>query len=288
MDDAGSVHLDMQVLCQAAKEPCDQMVRQFQALNERILSSVGSSPNPPEIDIETLGENRFELTLTSEAALEIDAALTLLLPTAQELCKDLNPNFGRYRFTGTEPLAGENAAESSFVFIQELECSTAGRSAEQRTLSPTIDSEAEAEEVTNRVRTMSIEYLTDVANERYEKAYAAIDGRLRAFSTAESWEAEKRSFRAAVGALIEIRISRITIYDNPQDAPEPGLYVAADFDNEYENAPIHCGYLMWFLRDGREFRISREESGHVTAQQLSTIPIEQVPALRQSMRCVAP
>jgi len=32
----GRVFLDMKVLCQAAKEPCDQLVREFQALNDRL------------------------------------------------------------------------------------------------------------------------------------------------------------------------------------------------------------------------------------------------------------
>ncbi len=36
----GGVYIEMKVLCQAAKEPCDALVRDFQALNERIKAEI--------------------------------------------------------------------------------------------------------------------------------------------------------------------------------------------------------------------------------------------------------
>ncbi len=264
----------------------DSVVIQFQQMLQ------GRPGAEQDIAVKALDDNRYELSLTSGTVLENETAQVLLLPTAEELCEGLIPNFGRYRFSSAEPIAGagENVEEppSSFSFVQELECWAVSPPAADRAIPPAIGSDAEAEEVKNTIRAVSIQYFTDIANERYEKAYAVVDDALRAYSTAESWEAEKRSFQSTVGAVVSLKISRLTIYDNPPGAPEPGLYVAADFDNEYENAPIHCGYLMWFLRDGGEFRVTREESGHVTSEQLRTIPIEQVPALRQRLRCVAP
>jgi hypothetical protein len=38
----GKVSLEMKVLCQARKEPCDQLVREFQALNERVRQQLTS------------------------------------------------------------------------------------------------------------------------------------------------------------------------------------------------------------------------------------------------------
>jgi hypothetical protein len=61
--------------------------------------------------------------------------------------------------------------------------------------------------------------------------------------------------------------------------------VAADFSNAYRNVPIHCGYLMWFRPIDGEFRIIREESGHITAEQLSRIPASQLPEIKQRFRC---
>jgi hypothetical protein len=104
----------------------------------------------------------------------------------------------------------------------------------------------------------------------------------------ESWKIGKRSFQQLAGDPVEIKITKVTVYDNPATAPEPGLYVAADYSNVYRNAPIHCGYLMWFRSIGGEFRITREETGHVTAEQLKTIPSSQIPEIKQKLRCVSP
>lgn len=40
----GTIYLDMKVLCQARKEPCDQLVRDFQALNDSVRQQFGPSP----------------------------------------------------------------------------------------------------------------------------------------------------------------------------------------------------------------------------------------------------
>lgn len=37
----GEVYIEMKVLCQAPKEPCDALVRDFQALNDRIKAEMG-------------------------------------------------------------------------------------------------------------------------------------------------------------------------------------------------------------------------------------------------------
>jgi hypothetical protein len=43
----GQVWIDMKVLCQAAKEPCDTLVREFQELNDRIKASMQQKTNAP-------------------------------------------------------------------------------------------------------------------------------------------------------------------------------------------------------------------------------------------------
>jgi hypothetical protein len=44
-------------------------------------------------------------------------------------------------------------------------------------------------------------------------------------------------------------------------------------------APIHCGYLTWFRGENGEYRIVREETGHVTTESLARIPSEQIRGL---------
>ncbi|HEY7670946.1 MAG TPA: DUF4019 domain-containing protein [Gammaproteobacteria bacterium] len=272
-----NTHVEMSIRCEADKISCDNILLQFQAINGRFA----------DIAVEPLGNGRYELSLASETILGIEEAQALLLPKAAELCEGSRPVLGRYRFASTEPIEQVAEEPSSFTFIQELECSAPSPSAADVATSPTLGSTAEAEEVKNTVRAMSIEYFEDIANERYEKAYAVVDAGLRGLSTPESWEAEKRSFRSDVGVPVKLQIARLTLYDNPPGAPQPGLYVAADFNNEYEEAPIHCGYLMWLRIEEGAFRIVREESGHVTSEQLLSMPDNQLSTIRQRFGCVA-
>jgi hypothetical protein len=241
-----------------------------------------------EIAVRPLGDERYELTLTSPLVLEVEAAQLRLLPRAVEICAGSSPRLGRYRFASREPVAREDVDEatSSFTLIQELQCSASGPSVGASRSLPTLGSEAEAEEVRDKVLSMTVEYFEDIANERYEEAYDAVDDTLRAYSTPESWAERTRSFRSEVGAAVSLKIRRLTIYDNPPGAPEPGLYIAADFDNAWENAPLHCGYVIWFRRDADTFRITREENGHVTAEQLKAMPTDDIRALRRQFRCV--
>ena len=38
--DGGEVYIDMVALCQAAKEPCDRLIREFQELNEQMRANI--------------------------------------------------------------------------------------------------------------------------------------------------------------------------------------------------------------------------------------------------------
>lgn len=271
----GSSYIGTNALCEASKTVCDALM-------------AGVDVRAPEIAVRALGDDRYELTLISTTVLEVEAAQRQLMPKALEVCAGLSPLLGRYRFDSREPVAGEDADQTtaSFTLVQELQCSALSPSVAASGAAPTLGSEAEGEEVRGKVLALSIEYFEDIANERYEEAYEAVDDTLRSFSTRESWVEGTRSFRSAAGAAVSLKIPRLTIYDNPPGAPEPGLYVAADFDNVWEDAPLHCGYLMWFRRDAGTFRITRQETGHVTAEQLKTMPTDDVRALRRQWRCV--
>jgi uncharacterized protein DUF4019 len=270
----GSAHIGTDALCEAGEAVCDAL-----------MVSVGV--RAPDVDVKPLGDDRYELTLTSPTVLEVEAAQQQLLPTALEACGRLTPLFGRYRFDSERPVAGAGQRTASFTLVQEVQCAATARPpVDAGRATPTLGSEAEADEVRAKVSAMSIEYFEDIANQRYAEAYAAVDDILRADSTPESWAEEARSFRSAAGGAVSLKIRRLTIYDNPPGAPEPGLYVAADFDNVWEDAPLHCGYLVWFRRGADTFRITRQETGHMTSEQWKTMSTDDVRAIRRQWHCV--
>src|SRR5690606_38689574 len=102
-----------------------------------------------------------------------------------------------------------------------------------------------------------------------------------------TWKESKRSLHAILGEPVRFTITKVTVYDNPPDSPGPGVYVAADFTNEFRNAPMHCGYLVWTRAANGQFEITREDAGHVTSEQLAAIPVSQHAQIRQQMRCAA-
>jgi len=48
-DSTGEVSVQMTALCQAAKEPCDRLMREFQQLNERMRQRVQSQMPPGDV-----------------------------------------------------------------------------------------------------------------------------------------------------------------------------------------------------------------------------------------------
>jgi hypothetical protein len=240
-----------------------------------------------EIAVEALDNNRFRLSFSSDSVTGVDFAQAHLLPTASRLCSGVAPVFGRYSFSQSELLGHDGVVGGeSFTFEQEISCTAA--TVQGSTDFPQTLSRQEALEAESLIRALSTEYLENIGNERYEEAYAVIAESLREFSTAESWKDDKQSFRAEVGAPVSIAIVLLTVYVNPPNAPRLGIYIAADFNNQYEFAPVHCGHLMWFRGEDGQFRIVAEVTGHVTAETLATIPSEQMPIIRQRLRCIAP
>ena len=152
---------------------------------------------------------------------------------------------------------------------------------------PTLKTPEESREVEEDIRARSAEFFRLLAANRMEETYAQVDGRALAQDLA-TWTRERRAFRTLAGEPVRINIVEDHGLRQPGRGTNPGLYVAADYINEYRNVPFHCGYLMWFRPIGGEFHITREETGDITAEQLQQIPAEQLPAIKQRMRCVAP
>ena len=242
-----------------------------------------------EISVRQLGENHFEAVLTNPTSLSEDQARAHIASTAASVCKNRIPVLGEYEFEAKQPVgSGVLARDSgSFRFTQEVTCSlTAPSSSGVR--HPTLKSPDEAQSIQNDIKRKSEAYFRLLAAKLYDEAYAEVSGPALGTDQAK-WSEDNQAFQTIAGEPIAVSVVRVTVYDNPEEAPEPGLYVAADFSNIYANVPIHCGYLMWFrpISDS-EFKITRLETGYVTSEQLKTIPSNQLPEIKQKLRCVAP
>jgi hypothetical protein len=187
-----------------------------------------------------------------------------------------------------EAIGGDAASSEpdTFRFTQEVAC-VHGVTTTTDARRPALSTPEESQRVQEDIRLKSEEYFRFIAEGRIDDAYAQVSTDGMNVEEAK-WKREKLAFQTTAGEPVEILIVKVTVYDNPAEAPEPGLYVAADFSNVYKNVPIHCGYLMWFRSTSGSFRITREETGHVTSEQLTSIPSAQLPEIKRKLRCVAP
>ncbi len=247
--------------------------------------ALAAPPSAPGVYARKTGPDHYVVLVNGPTVTE-RTARAQVTKVAQQVCSTLLPVLGEYRFESTEAVGAGEATNDSRVFhyTQEVSC-VDGVKALFADGAPTLKTAEESREVEEDIRSRSAEFFRLLAANRMEETFAQVDGRALAQDLA-TWTRERRAFRMLAGAPVRINIVKITVYDNPAEAPNPGVYVAADYVNEYRNVPFHCGYLMWFRPIGGEFRITREETGDITAEQLQQIPVEQLPAIKQRMRCV--
>lgn len=129
-------------------------------------------------------------------------------------------------------------------------------------------------------------YLAAKDGARYELAYDQIDATMRAYLKPDLYRAQAAQFNAEAGRAAERRVTRLTWYRDPADAPAPGIYVAADFRSRFANIDLHCGYVMWHQdKDGR-FRIVREEQSFIDKGMARQMAPERVAQLPRQFGCV--
>jgi hypothetical protein len=77
--------------------------------------------------------------------------------------------------------------------------------------------------------------------------------------TQNTWRESVLDGVAKTGKLISRRLRRVVWYDNPENAPLPGLYVAIEFDSIFENTDKHFQFIILHSQNGEPFKIMRKE-----------------------------
>lgn len=245
-----------------------------------------------EITAESLGPGQFRMVLKSATMLEVSEAQTILLPKAFELCQGLEPVLGHYEFSSTARIDGPASPSEPTVFqlTQDISCgraSTNPQISSARNSAFGVVKDDSNQSIEEFIREASSSYLSQRADGALEEAYVAFSEAMRTFLPLEEWKRQNSEFNAAAGKRKSTAIWRVTIYDNPQNAPEPGLYIAADYESEFDHVPFQCGYLIWFQSSDRRFVITREESGSLPASTVERLPQERVLEIRRQFGCPA-
>lgn len=127
-------------------------------------------------------------------------------------------------------------------------------------------------------------YLVDKDEARFEDAYAFFSPDQKRMVPFDSWRADRAQFRAKVGAFQSRTIRKLTWYRNPPGA-QPGIYVAADFSDQFENSALHCGYVAWHQRMDGSFEIVHEEDNLIDKPTAARMSPEQMQRAHAAFKC---
>ena len=237
-----------------------------------------------QIESEPIDENHFRLSISGRFD-SVEAAQAALTPTARQLCGERPVSFGTFRFVETKPGNRPGAALSpvGLAVEQELLC---------RTPRPAVDAAAAqapgwqpSEADQQAVLAATYAYFADRDRGRYPEAWSMLSDRMKQIAPIAEWQRGASDFNASAGAVRSRRVVEITWYNNPPDAPRPGVYAAADFSGEFDRLEFVCGYLMWQVQPDGSFRLAREEQNlldKATAAKLASTDRE---PLRAQMGC---
>ncbi|MEO8315234.1 MAG: hypothetical protein ABI645_10600 [Pseudomonadota bacterium] len=243
-----------------------------------------TAPAAPLVSVRQLGPESYEVKLSGPSIRTLQAAQTMAASVAGSICKARVPVQGTFRFESTEPLGNAAPASNSprLELNQKFTCAARAQST-QAQVAATYSKE-EKDQAAAKVLDETKRYFRLVGEGKVDEAFLELDPDSDIGNEA-SWKRTKRDFQTMAGALHRIEITKVTVYENPGSAAKPGLYLAADYRNIWLNVPLQCGYLVWLRTPGGEFKIIREETGHITAEQMQAMPPAQRQSVEQALHC---
>lgn len=238
-----------------------------------------------QVKVTELGNGRYQLSVKLAETVDPSHGQAALVPKALELCGSLRPELGHYRFEGTEPMAGtKNAPKRSLQYTQDIECKDPSASPAVTDIPPAPATPPSADDEAD-IRKRTLAYLEAKDTNNFDAAFAMLGPTMVGYMTPESWRNPRATFNAATGGQAEREVIRITWYDNPQNAPTPGRYAAADYRASYASKAFYCGYVVWLRQKDGSYLILREEEGQATPEMVAGIPPESMTAVRTQLGC---
>jgi hypothetical protein len=241
-----------------------------------------------DVTVEDHGDGRFTLSMSLAGTDDPNEGALAIRPTADALCGERFPHFGRHRFESTAALAGQpGAAPPSLAYHQEITCADAPQTALATDNAPVPPAPAAppTEADARDVRELTIAYLRSKAEGDTEAASAFMSREMAGYTTAVAWTTATRDFATRAGAGADPHVRRITWYDDPAGAPAPGRYAAADYNVAYPSGAFVCGYVMWLRQAAGGYLVVREEQGLATPDDVVGLTGEQLAAMRAQLQC---
>ena len=283
----GEAYVDMTALCQASKVACDELMSDFNALNERTIRSVreatAEATPESEIQVQALGHDAYRLTLKSFRSRTVDAGQEELLANAREVCGVKSPSYGKYAFESTEAISPTTAEKRPFLLRQDILCG--GTESVSAPNTATADpgwqpSAAQAQLVERR----TLAYFSAKDGGKYREAYALLSPSQKRTVSFDPWVSRSKQFNAKAGAVLSRKIKKITWYKDPPRAT-PGVYAAVDFDSRFAQVNLHCGFIAWQQQADGSFLLAREEENFIDNDAMKNLKPGELEKIRAQFGC---
>lgn len=250
------------------------------AIAAGLIATGSLAQDAPTIRVEPAPAGGYQLTLTARDMSEPAEAQRLLLPTARTVCGEEFAHFGRYTFTANKPL-GSGDRGATLTLIQDVTCgSPPAEAVSEKVVGAPLISDDKA------LRSATERYFRALADSDLRAAYILLHPTMHGGLPFEGWAEKARAAQRFSGANAKARIAKLTRYDNPSNAPTPGVYVAVDYTATAEKLAFECGYLVWSGQPDGTARVIRHERNLATKVDLAKASPEQVAVIKAQFGCV--
>lgn len=250
-----------------------------------ILSAGATSQN--SVTVREASKGNFIATLLSQSELSIEEAQSRLLVSAAETCKGSIPNLGHYEFTSSKSINSPSQVVNQFKFEQEFTCTKSAAITASQT-EPTVISEPDKERLVKLVTHETQNFLESANSATLEAFHSRFSDQLRLMLPRGEWTDQQALQHKKSGTIRENPQFKVTAYVDPPNSPGPGVYLAVDFQAQYEHAPFRCGYVMWLFDQQSNLSVLRIEDGIVYEQDAAAMTTDQISQMKATFRCFAP
>lgn len=240
------------------------------------------------VHVDDHGGERYTLSTTLADTTDPARGYLAILPKAEELCGDRYPHYGHYRFEAKAPSkATEEHGPESLRYTQDIECRDTPQESVETASAPVppAPSTPPTDEDAALIRTRTLTYLQAKNAADADAVYGMLSKEIASCTPPDAWTLARSAFNAQAGPGAEPTVVRITWYDNPENAPMQGRYVAADYRVDYPSDAFSCGYVVWLLQADGGYLIVREEESQATPDVVAGLSPEQRATMRAQLQC---
>lgn len=254
------------------------------------LPFAGWADDVPVIRVIDLGGGAYRLTLTSFSISNLAEAQAALLPKANELCGDKTPQFGKYEYgpkEGTDNIGNPMLTAGKLTLVQEIRCEVSIAAAQPVQAADPDPNWKPSDDEYKSVYAAISRYFAAKDKGDAIATYAMLDEAAQQNITFKQWVIQSDQFTAEVGASVSHWVVKYNWYKNPRGAPEPGVYVSADFVDHYKNVDADCGGVSLHEQDDGSFRVMNETHGSIPLNSKQIMTPEALTALKIKLNCAA-